>query len=90
MFSKHATDRNQQRGIPPVIHEWLTRFGQEHYDGRGGCRVFFSKTSVKKMNRELGKDFVSKNKQYLDIYRIESSQDGKVITCARKTKRFKR
>jgi hypothetical protein len=70
MFSHHAKHRNQQRCIPPAVHDWLTRYGTEHFDGRGGCRVFFSKTSIKKMEQELGKHFVRENKKYLDAYRV--------------------
>lgn len=90
MQSEHARVRNQQRGIPPVVHEWLTRFGSEHYDGHGGIKVFFSKDSKKRMEKELGKSFVHKNEQYLQIYRIESSHDGQIITCGHLTKRMKR
>jgi hypothetical protein len=89
MFSNHATHRNQQRCIPPIVHDWLTRYGTEQYDGHGGCRVFFTKPSIKKMEIELGKHFVRENKKYLDVYRVESTSDGTVITCGRKSKRFK-
>jgi hypothetical protein len=89
MFSNHATHRNQQRCIPPIVHDWLTRYGTEQYDGHGGCRVFFTKLSIKKMEIELGKRFVRENKKYLDVYRVESTSDGTVITCGRKSKRFK-
>lgn len=90
MLSKHAEIRNQQRCIPPIAHEWLTRFGEDLYDNNGGCRVFLSKKSVKKMEKALGKHFVHQNKQLLRVYRVESSNSGKIITCGYRTKRLKR
>ena len=89
MFSKHAMHRNQQRCIPPIVHDWLTRYGTEQYDGHGRCLVFFTKPGIRKMEIELGKHFVQENKKYLNVYRVESSRNGTIITCGRKTKRFK-
>jgi hypothetical protein len=88
MHSKHAQTRNQQRGIPPVVHEWLTRFGAEQYDGHGGIKVFFSKGSKKQMEKELGKSFVHKNERYLNIFRVESSDNSNIITCGHRTRRI--
>ena len=90
MLSKHAQDRNQQRCIPPIVHEWLTRYGTEQYDGHGGCKVFFTKSGIKQMEVELGKHFVRENKKYLNVYRVESSRESKVVTCGHRTKRFRR
>lgn len=89
MLSRHAHHRNQQRCIPPIVHEWLTRYGTEQYDKHGGLRVFFTKPGIRQMEAELGKHFVRENKKYLNVYRVESASDGVVITCGRKTKRFK-
>ncbi len=89
MFSHHAQHRNQQRCIPPIVHDWLSEFGIEKFDGHGGVRVYFSGESIKRMERELGRHFVRENRKYLNAYRVESSSDGTVITCGRKTKRIR-
>ena len=31
----HAAIRSQQRGIPPLVMQWLDQFGEECYDGHG-------------------------------------------------------
>ena len=88
MFSEHARQRNQQRCIPLIVHDWLSQFGSEQYDHRGGIKVYFSKSSRKRMERVIGKQFVRQNSHYLNAYRVESSRDGSVITAGYLTKRI--
>ena len=90
MITNHSQLRNQQRCIPPIIHDWLSNFGEERYDGHGGIKIFFSQKSIKRMGKEFGHNFVCENKKYFSIYRVESSSDGTVITTGWKTKRFKK
>ena len=90
MLTNHAKNRAQQRSIPPIVHRWLSDFGDEIYDGNGCIKVFFSLKSKKHMEHKLGRHFVGENKKYLSAYRIESSSTGSVITCGWKTKRFKK
>lgn len=88
--SKHADVRMQQRGIPPLIGLWLDEFGEEEYDGHGGVRRFFSRKSIRAMERTFGRRPVSRMAEFLDVYLVESSHDGQVITLAHQTKRLRR
>ena len=88
MYSKHCLQRNQQRCIPPVVHYWLSEFGEEKYDGHGAIKVYFSSKSIKVMERSLGRHFVRENKKYLNAYRVEGT-DGSVITSGWREKRIK-
>jgi len=89
MFSNHCQHRNQQRCIPPVVHKWLSEYGEKMYDGHGGIQVFFSLKSKSKMEQDFGRHFVRENKKYLKIYRVESCTDGVVITTGWRNKKFK-
>jgi len=89
-LSIHARARLQQRGIPPLIDQWLDEFGDQEYDGRGAVRVFFSRRSIRRMERTFGRLPVRKMAHLLNAYRIESSRDGRTITYARMTKRMRR
>jgi len=40
-LTRHATRRSADRGIPPLIIEWLRTYGEEKYDGRGGVIRFY-------------------------------------------------
>ena len=88
MFSHHANIRNQQRCIPPIVHMWLSEFGDEIYDRNGGIKVFFSSKSKKRMEHKFGRHFIRENSKYLTAYRVESSSDGKVITSGWINKRI--
>ena len=86
----HAATRAQQRGIPPLIDQWLDQFGEESYDGRGGVLRFFSHASLRAMEREFGRAPLRKLAEFLDVYKVESSRDGQVITIGHRTKRINR
>ena len=87
-YSKHAKDRNQQRCIPPIVHAWLDDYGRCKFDGQGACIVYFDKSGIRRMEKELGKQFVRENKKYWRIYRVESNEDSSVITCGHRYKRI--
>lgn len=86
----HSQQRDQQRCLPPVVHQWLDEFGEEAYDGHGGIKVFFSRRSIRAMERTMGRHFVRANRKYLQAYRVESSQDGGIITGGWRTRRINR
>jgi len=87
--TKHAETRAQQRAIPPLICHWLDRFGEEKYDGHGGVIRFFSRASIRAMEREFGGAPVRKLSEYFQAYKVESSRDGSTITIGHRTKRIK-
>ena len=90
MQSKHAKVRAQQRGIPPLIGQWLDDYGDEQYDGGGGIVRYFSRRSIRSMERAVGRVPVSRFSDYLDAYKVVSSRDGCVITVGFRTKHLKR
>ncbi|SET06189.1 hypothetical protein SAMN05216412_10313 [Nitrosospira multiformis] len=87
--SSHAAVRAQQRCIPPLIEQWLDQFGEEKYDGNGGILLYFSRASIRAMERAFGRAPVRKMTEYLDAYKVESSHDGRVLTIGHRTKRLK-
>ena len=89
-FTQHARNRAKQRCIPPLIDEWLERFGEEDYDGHGGLRRYFSRKSVRAMQRAFGREPIARMSNYLNVYKIESTRDGKTITIGYRTKRGNR
>lgn len=87
--SNHAVRRAQQRCIPSLAEQWLEEFGEEEFDGRGGIRRYFSKRSVRMLERAVGRDPVRRLSHYLDVYKVESL-DGTTITVGWKSRRSKR
>lgn len=88
--STHARIRAQQRGIPPLIDQWLDEYGEEQFDGHGGVIVFLTKRSRRRMEREMGREPVRRLEEFLDTYKIVSSHDGHTITLGHRTKRIPR
>lgn len=86
----HSQVRAQQRCIPPLVEQWLDEFGEECYDGHGGCLRYFSRSSRRALERAVGRAPVRKMAEYLDAYKVESAADGATITLGHRHKRVRR
>jgi hypothetical protein len=85
-MSKHASERRQQRCIPPLILEWLCCYGKASHDHHGAEVFFFDKQSRKALAKDVGATVVSRMESFLDTYAVISS-DGTVITVGHRAKR---
>lgn len=86
-LSKHASLRLQQRGIPPLILEWLAQYGSVKYDHRGAEVLYFDKRSRKSLAKAVGEEVVKKLASLLDAYAVVS-QSGSFVTAGHRTKRL--
>lgn len=89
-MSYHATIRSQQRGIPPLIDQWLDLYGEEEYDGHGAIRRFFTGTSIRNLEKDCGRQIISKLSEYFGCYKVVSSSSNVTITLGHRTQRIKR
>jgi hypothetical protein len=80
MNTRHADTRSQQRGIPPLVSEWLDQYGREEYDGRGGLRLYFDKHCIRAMERDMGREPVRRMESYFGCFKVVSTCDGTTIT----------
>lgn len=87
--SAHASVRAQQRGIPPLIIDWLLTFGEEEPDRDGSTIVYFNKHSRQLIGKEAGEAVVRQLERFLDAYAV-LSHDGAIVTCGHRTKRINR
>lgn len=83
MYTKHAIRRAQQRGVPPLIRDWLFAYGNENYDGRGMIIRYFTNDSIRKMERDFGREPLRRMSEFLRCYLVEST-DGVVITVGKR------
>ena len=88
-YTKHAAVRAQQRGIPPLIDEFLDMYGREEYDGRGAVILYFDKCSIKAMERDLGRRLVARLAEWWNSYKVRSL-DGLTITIGSLRGRIRR
>lgn len=82
--SKHAAIRMQQRGIPPLVVDWLQLYGEEQHDHKGGTVHFFSKHSWKVLKHKVGKEPLRRMSDFRNAYLIESN--GVVLTVGHRFK----
>ena len=87
-WTQHAEIRARQRGIPPLIEEWLVEFGEEDYDGQGARRMYFSKKSIRNMEREFGRAPVRKLSEWFNVYKVEALENGSIITIGHRYQRL--
>lgn len=86
MQTQHAIKRSQQRGIPQLIQHWLLDYGKQNYDGRGRIVRYFTKDSVRQMERDFGREPIRRLSEYLRCYLVESACDGVVVTIGKRHK----
>lgn len=89
MYSDHARVRMQQRGVPPLIVEWLLQYGATVHDHRGGRICYFDKDSLKRIRREKGDIAVRRFHELFDSYAV-IADDGTVVTVGHAYERIRR
>ena len=89
MYTLHAQVRSQQRGIPPLIDQWLDFYGIEEYDGNGAVIVYLCKSSIRSMEKDLGKRPVSRMSEWLNAYKVRTT-GGETITVGFRRNRIRR
>lgn len=88
MMTRHATVRSQQRSLPPLAVELFERYGALcRHDGADV--LFMDKRARKQIANAFGGARALRFVEpLLNSYAVV--EDGKVITLAHRTKRFKR
>lgn len=88
--SDHASRRQQQRCIPPLIQELLADYGTRSYDNRGGVVCYFDRESRKRLRKNLGGQVVKRLGPMLNSYLVLTSDERRVITMGWRRKRIRR
>lgn len=89
MVTRHAQIRMQQRGVPPLILEWLLEYGATEYDGHGGRVRYFDKDARRRIGRAKGDIVLRRMHEFFDSYAV-LAEDGAVITVGHRYKKTKR
>lgn len=79
-LTHHASVRAQQRGIPPLIVEWLLEYGAQAKGSDGAMHRYFDKRSRKRLARVVGEQVVDRMGDLTDTFLVQSSDNGNVIT----------
>lgn len=80
-FTKHASVRMQQRGIPPVAVEAAINFGTRNRLPDGHNRFNLDRKALKRSSSYFGQDMIRALKRYDGLY-VVVSIEGVVVTTA--------
>lgn len=86
-LSRHAQTRCQQRGVPPLIRDWLLAYGSE-VRTHGATKRFFDREAKRRLAADVGFQVVDRLGNLLNLYLVET--DTTVITAGVRTRRIKR
>ncbi len=87
--SRHAEVRSRQRGIPPLILDWLVRYGNREHDGHGAEVHFFDRAARRRLGQVAGDAALGRLGDLLDAYAVVSA-DGAVVTVGHRYRRIRR
>ncbi len=86
-FSIHASQRAQQRGIPPLIIQWLEQFGEHTNDHKGAVILYFTKKSRRRLEKVVGREVIRRMNEWLDAYAVLLI-DGYLVTVGHRFQRI--
>lgn len=85
-MTEHAAKRVQQRGIPPIIVEWLHSYGAEEHS-HGACKLYFDHHARKRMARDIGAQVVDRLGDLLNAYIVVAG--SRLVTAGHRTRRLR-
>jgi len=77
-LTTHAATRTRQRAIPPIVIEWLLRFGDQRWS-RGAAVYEFDKDSRRRLRRHVGRRLFTAIEHLLDAY-VVMGEGGCIVT----------
>ena len=86
-FTKHAAIRAVQRSLPPLVIELLLEYGAAARSS-GAERIALDKRGRKRLARDIGSAAYEALRPLLNTY-VVLSDEGPLITVARRKKRFR-
>ena len=74
-MNKHAQTRLQQRTIPPLIIEWLCKYGSRLQGMNGTTVCFFDRDSRRCLASEVGQIVIRRLSDMMDAYVVLSGDN---------------
>ena len=87
-MTRHAQTRLQQRAIPPLIIQWLCRYGCRLQGMNGTTVCFFDRESRRSLASEVGHVVVRRLSDMMDAYLVLSGNS--IVTVGHRYKPLRR
>ena len=84
--TEHASIRQQQRGIPPMVLDFLIQFGARERNTKGTEIIYFDRKAKKCIESYTG-GLIGKLNGHLNVYAVIA--DNKLITVGQRYKAIK-
>lgn len=88
-LTRHASERLQQRAIPPLVIDLLKRFGTAERSN-GAETIFFDKAARRRLEHYVGGPRSMRHLEPLLGFKMVVGDNGSVVTVAHRTKRINR
>lgn len=72
-----------------MIDQLLDLYGEEEHEGNGVVVRYFSKWSIRRMERDFGRRAAGRLSDWFDVYKV-MTLDGLIITTGHRTRRIHR
>ena len=87
-LTMHASKRVQQRAIPPIVVEWLMRFGAQRWS-RGASVYAFDKEGRRRLRGHIGQKLFASIEHWLDAYAVVGGEQQIITVGWRQQKRHR-
>lgn len=88
-LTRHGARRMQQRSVPPLVVDWLLKFGVRRPAGDGAERVELDRHGRRELARAVGTWIYSRVEAKLDTYLVLGG-DGAVVTLGHRTRKARK
>jgi len=85
--TKHASSRMQQRGIPPLVIDWLLDYGAAAPAGEGCTMHYFDKAAWRALERAIGRRPACRMADYRRAYTV--TRGSVLVTAGYRRKRIR-
>jgi len=85
-MTRHAQARSRQRAIPPLIIDWLCKYGSRLQGMNGTTICFFDRESRRSLASEVGQVIVRRLSDMMDTYVVLSGDT--IVTVGHRYKRL--
>ncbi|MGD2053409.1 MAG: hypothetical protein PVG45_04800 [Gammaproteobacteria bacterium] len=83
-MTRHVTTRSRQRAIPPLIIDWLCKYGCRLQGMNGTTVCFFDRESRRSLAAEVGQVIVRRLADMMDAYVVLSGDS--IVTVGHRYK----
>jgi hypothetical protein len=88
LITEHAAARVRQRGVDPVVLEYLLSYGTHLHDHRGGELVVFDRQALRRLQPAVDAAMMRRVEERRTLYAVRGL-DGAIVTVGHRYRRLR-